>query len=321
MQQVQFHATPKTAPQHRGHSPTQPDSAMFCAESGTDFKTLLETPETASAETVAAREAALSPSAENERTAPAAACPGNPIQTTDAAVFMLAVADVPYPATSHNLPATSGARKPEIAPQVPGCEPENRMPIMSAGTASSDIEPSEIPDPSTLLPPGPVAAPQGAATLVMPVPTATGASVSVASPATQGAAVPLDAIPFAIAAQVHEGTRRFEIRLDPAELGRVDIRLDIDADGSVRAHLIVERPGTLQNLQQDAPKLEQALASAGASLDQGGLSFSLKQEQPGTPPHHARRTDQDTGNAASEPRSSLPAPRSLTLRAHLDLLA
>lgn len=143
---------------------------------------------------------------------------------------------------------------------------------------------------------------------------------SAASPPT-GAAVRLDSVPLAISAQVQEGMRRFEIRLDPAELGRVDIRLDVDADGTVRAHLIVERPGALQHLQQDAPRLEQALASAGTALEPGGLSFSLKQDHPGAATHDGRQNVAGTGEPSAETKAMLPAPRRLAVSTHLDLFA
>ena len=116
--------------------------------------------------------------------------------------------------------------------------------------------------------------------------------------------------------------RRFEIRLDPADLGRIDIRLDVDADGSVRTHLIVERPGTLQQLQQDAPRLEQALNAAGAQAERGSVSFSLKQEHPDghdrSGPHPPAESHID-----AEPQAliALPPPRALLASARLDLLA
>lgn len=74
------------------------------------------------------------------------------------------------------------------------------------------------------------------------------------------------------------GTNRFEIRLDPAELGRIDVRMELGADGRVQAHLTVEKPETLEMLQRDAKSLEKALADAGLDMEQGSLGYSLRDD-------------------------------------------
>lgn len=81
-----------------------------------------------------------------------------------------------------------------------------------------------------------------------------------------------------IAARAADGGRVFDIRLDPAELGRVDVRLELGADNSVRALLSAERAETLAELQRSARELEKALAEAGLDLEEGGLSFSLSHQ-------------------------------------------
>ena len=52
------------------------------------------------------------------------------------------------------------------------------------------------------------------------------------------ASVPLNALALQIAATAQSGKSRFEIRLDPAELGRIDVRIDIDRHGQVTSHLM-----------------------------------------------------------------------------------
>ena len=74
------------------------------------------------------------------------------------------------------------------------------------------------------------------------------------------------------------GKSRFEIRLDPAELGRIDVRIDIDRHGQVTSHLTVERPETLSMLRQDANQLQRALDNAGLSTGNSGLQFSLRDQ-------------------------------------------
>ncbi|RZK82942.1 MAG: flagellar hook-length control protein FliK [Methylobacterium sp.] len=75
------------------------------------------------------------------------------------------------------------------------------------------------------------------------------------------------------------GSSEFQIRLDPLELGRVDVTLDIDRDkGTVTTHLVVERVETLAMLQRDAGSLQQALAQAGLDPSQGGITMSLRSD-------------------------------------------
>lgn len=71
---------------------------------------------------------------------------------------------------------------------------------------------------------------------------------------------------------------KFQMRFDPPELGRVDVNMKVSSDGSVQAHLIVERPETLDMFLRDQRGLERALEAAGLSVDANNLQFSLKQD-------------------------------------------
>jgi flagellar hook-length control protein FliK len=91
-------------------------------------------------------------------------------------------------------------------------------------------------------------------------------------------AVPLAGIPIAIVAHAEAGEKRFEIRLDPPDLGRIEVQLNVDSSGRATSHLIVDRADTLDLLRRDAPALERALQSAGLTTDQGALQFSLRDQ-------------------------------------------
>lgn len=82
-----------------------------------------------------------------------------------------------------------------------------------------------------------------------------------------------------LAAQIQRrfvnGARVFDIRLDPAELGRVDVRLELSPDQRVQAILTIERPETLAEMQRNARELERALAEAGLDVGDDGLEFQL----------------------------------------------
>jgi chemotaxis protein MotD len=98
---------------------------------------------------------------------------------------------------------------------------------------------------------------------------------------TAQAAPNLPALAVEISAKSQSGARQFDIRLDPPELGRVEVRLSIDATGKASAHLSADQPQTLHLLQKDAPILTRALREAGLDVSQDGLNFSLRQQSGG----------------------------------------
>ncbi|ODT51493.1 MAG: hypothetical protein ABS59_09930 [Methylobacterium sp. SCN 67-24] len=104
---------------------------------------------------------------------------------------------------------------------------------------------------------------------------------------------PLHVVPVEIGARALAGSKRFDIRLDPAELGRVDVRLEISDDGSVSAKLTVDRVETLQLLQRDARTLERAFEQAGLKASEGGVEMSLRD----SPDQSSRQHRQDEEGA------------------------
>jgi len=79
-----------------------------------------------------------------------------------------------------------------------------------------------------------------------------------------------------LASTAADGGGRVTIRLNPEELGKVDVKLEFGRDGSVRAQISVERPETLEMLQRDARALDKALQEAGLKTDQNSLEFNLQ---------------------------------------------
>jgi flagellar hook-length control protein FliK len=109
-------------------------------------------------------------------------------------------------------------------------------------------------------------------------------AAAAAAPVLQFAAqapVPLAGVAVAIAGKALEGKHRFEIRLDPPELGRIEVRLDVDHDGQVTSHLIAHRADTLDLLRRDAAGLQRALQDAGLKTADNGLQFSLHDQSTG----------------------------------------
>jgi len=69
------------------------------------------------------------------------------------------------------------------------------------------------------------------------------------------------------------------LQLHPADLGEMDIKLKFEKDGSVKAHLSVEKPETLALLQKDSYYLERVLQQNGIKIDENSLSFDLRQQR------------------------------------------
>jgi flagellar hook-length control protein FliK len=97
------------------------------------------------------------------------------------------------------------------------------------------------------------------------------AAVNVPAPSIQ--------VAVQISRAVQNGASRISVQLNPPELGRVDVKLDIGFDGRVLAVISAERPETLELLQRDARALERALQNAGLETDSGSLSFAMRQEE------------------------------------------
>jgi len=108
--------------------------------------------------------------------------------------------------------------------------------------------------------------------------TTTTQAAAAASTTAPAAAVPIAGLPIAIAARAQAGSNQFDIRLDPPELGRIEVRLSIDSSGQVTSHVTVDRPETLTLLQNQQPQLERALEQAGLKTGDNGLQFSLRDQ-------------------------------------------
>jgi len=127
--------------------------------------------------------------------------------------------------------------------------------------------------------------------------------------AYQAASSPINMgqVAFEMVRQIHQGQSRFSIRIDPPELGRVDVRMHVDASGNVNARLTVERSETLDMFQRDRGSLEKALTQAGLDGAKTNLEFSLKQN----PFAGMAGSDQRPGNGnSSAPRFSLNSAES-----------
>ncbi|MGY0831383.1 flagellar hook-length control protein FliK [Azospirillum argentinense] len=109
----------------------------------------------------------------------------------------------------------------------------------------------------------------------------TGLTTAQLRPSRGSAGLPMgvqDQVAVHISKNVSDGNDQFTINLRPAELGRIDIKLEIGQDGRVTASVAVEKAQTLELLQRDSRNLERALQDAGLKADSNSLNFSLRGE-------------------------------------------
>ena len=218
------------------------------------------------------------------------------------------------PAPSATAPAESGrtvqqpgAAGPEIANNALGDAAKTPGPSLQSSSAPSSHGKSSILATAQASAPAVDASAQAATALPQQVSSVASTTQAGPGSVTQatGAPVPVSGLAVEIAAFVQSGKTRFEVRLDPADLGRIDVRIDVDRNGQVTSHLTVEKPETLSMLRQDAPQLQQALSDAGLKTNSSGLQFSLRDQsssgqnngnnnQPGAQPQRLIVSDEET---------------------------
>jgi flagellar hook-length control protein FliK len=79
-----------------------------------------------------------------------------------------------------------------------------------------------------------------------------------------------------IARHVAAGKDELTIRLSPAEMGRVDVRLSFDGKGALHATVRADSPQALDMLRRDAGDLGRSLADAGIRTDSSTFSFDSR---------------------------------------------
>ena len=106
---------------------------------------------------------------------------------------------------------------------------------------------------------------------------------------------------------IGDGVSKISVDLNPAELGRVEVKIEVGRDGRVQGTVTADRQDTFDMLQRDSRALERALQDAGLKADPQSLSFNLRGEsQQGrtAPENPAARADMREAAVAEE----LPPP-------------
>ena len=127
-----------------------------------------------------------------------------------------------------------------------------------------------------------------------------------------------------IVRQVKDGQDALTIRLDPAEMGEIRIRLQFDDRGTMRAHVAAESSAALEMLRRDSGDLVRALNDAGVRTDAQSFQFDTRGQgrgdqqgahgRPETPSgQHTARAEPDADDQNPTPRAKLRSSGSLDL--------
>lgn len=106
---------------------------------------------------------------------------------------------------------------------------------------------------------------------------------------------------FAASASHPGAAQHLTIRLDPMDLGRVQVRIERSPDGSARVDLKVEKPDTLLLLLRDQPQLHRALDLAGVPSTERTLQFHLAPPDAAAPGGMAAQSNADGGHGQHRP--------------------
>ncbi len=218
-----------------------------------------------------AQAAAATEAAEAQAQAPApppsAAPPAPPAPLRPLAERTSRPVDAPTAATG-DAPAVTGAVRPETAAVTPA-SPATDQPARPAEFAAA-LDPATGGEPEgsrSDLPPleddGAVQT-QAAAAARDPL-------VSQLSRATIEATAQIAA---QILRRLEGRSTRFEMALTPDELGRVDVKLDIDAEGRLNARLAFDNPAAATDLRGRADELRRQLEDAGFHLADDAFEFA-----------------------------------------------
>lgn len=114
----------------------------------------------------------------------------------------------------------------------------------------------------------------------------------------------LEQVVFHIKTVARTGNSTIHIQLDPAELGKLEIKIELLGDGKTGVSVLADNKDTLDTLQRDARGLERALAEAGLKAESGSLSFNLRGGD-------QQETGQDHSHASNHYQKALPEEEDL----------
>jgi flagellar hook-length control protein FliK len=99
----------------------------------------------------------------------------------------------------------------------------------------------------------------------------------------------------------------FIIRMDPPELGRIEVQLKMHDDGTVQAVIASDNPNTHDLLRREASTIERALTESGFRTGSDGLSFNLKQQSSDQQRRDPEKYNSSAANTGAATDDNIPS--------------
>ncbi|MFZ4124557.1 MAG: flagellar hook-length control protein FliK [Rickettsiales bacterium] len=133
----------------------------------------------------------------------------------------------------------------------------------------------------------------------------------------------MDQVKVGVTQAVRDGVDRITIQLNPQDLGRVEVKMDIAADGMSQISFLVDKADTFDLLQRDARSLERMLHDAGVRADAGSMEFNLRQESQNKEPwgEAANRNDGESMTTETSTLSATFNPGDLPTQMYVHLVS
>jgi len=157
------------------------------------------------------------------------------------------------------------ADKPVHAKAVEGAAKTAAASVEAADTETPELE-VEADAPDASLPAETRAAAQSATLAAHTTHAVRGSPETVANLAAQ------------IVKKLEGQSTHFDLELNPQGLGKVDVRIEIGAQGQLTAAMVFDNPQAAQELKSRAAELQRALEQAGFDVS-GGLSFDVTRDR------------------------------------------
>lgn len=110
----------------------------------------------------------------------------------------------------------------------------------------------------------------------------------------------------------------FIIRMDPPELGRIEVQLKMHDDGTVQAVIASDNPNTHDLLRREASTIERALTESGFRTGNDGLSFNLKQQGNDQQRRDPEKYNSSAANTSAATDDNIPSSVFAPLRQRYD---
>lgn len=240
----------------------------------------------------------------------------------------------PTPAALQTSPVLSGSQR--------AAEAELAAPGTGAGNPTAQVSVAQAPDsaafaeavrtadastsaPATQTPPAAVqpAVQSPAPTLTSPTPAASAPAHPTvhAQPGRIGHQMGVE-----IARATKAGREELRVRLNPVELGAIEVKLSFDDRGTVRAVVAAESASALDMLRRDSAELSRALADAGIRSDAQSFRFDSRAGSGGEGGRFWQRQQQASEQngrnySSASPGGEDPVYRPLRASGQVDLMA